>query len=253
MSRTSALPPAAADPYAEHRSSVLSLLAHRCRWLDPSDREAVMHDAYTLFLEKWRDGKLDVAAMRPDQVRAYLTRTALNKAMDEGKRASRRLLSLDDEDLRLDPPDSEQDIADVLASRFDDARVREIIAELPERQQTVIKLRFFFGRSPHEIQRYLGVTERVYRRQLERATRHIAEAFELVLEGRFCESRRSLILAYIAGIAGPRRAADARRHLQTCPACAHWAMQMRDTERADRGETDSIQIADEAGSTASPA
>lgn len=210
---------------------MLKVLANRCRWLDPSDREAIMHDAYAVFLEKQRDGKLDVEAMQPAQVRAYLTQTALNKAMDEGKRASRRSLSLDDERLGLEPPDPQRDLGEGLASRFDDARVREIVAELPERQQTVIKLRFFFGRSPQEIQRYLGVTERVYRRELERATRHIAERFELVRHGGFCESRRSLILAYVSGIAGPTRAAEARRHLDTCPACSHWALELRAASR----------------------
>ncbi len=231
MQRTIALLPRKPGPYEEHRDYVLKVLARRCGWLDPSDREAIMHDAYALFLEKQRDGKLDVEAMRPPQVRAYLTQTALNKAMDEGKRAGRRSLSLDDEQLGLDPPDAERDIGEGLASRFDDARVREIVAELPERQQTVIKLRFFFGRSPQEIQRYLGVTERVYRRDLERATRRIAERFELVRDGGFCESRRSLILAYVVGIAGPTRAAEARRHLDTCPACANLAVEMRAVAR----------------------
>jgi RNA polymerase sigma factor (sigma-70 family) len=224
-----ALLPRPPGPYEEHRDYVLRVLSRRCRWLDPADREAIMHEAYALFLEKQRDGKLDIGAMRPPQVRAYLTQTALNKAMDEGKRAGRRSLSLSDEQLGLDPPDPGRDLGEGLASRFDDARVREIVAELPERQQLVIKLRFFFGRSPQEIQRHLGVTERVYRRELERATRHIAERFELVRHGGFCESRRSLILAYVTGIAGPTRAAEARRHLDTCPACAYWAAELRAT------------------------
>src|SRR5262249_42428295 len=100
-----------------------------------------------------------------------------------------------------------------------------------ERQQVIVKLRFFFDRTPEEIQRYLGVTERVYRRELERAMRQVAERFELVRNGRFCESRRSLILAYVAGIAGPNRMVEARRHLADCPGCARWAMQMRERTR----------------------
>jgi RNA polymerase sigma factor (sigma-70 family) len=216
------------SPYEEHRGYVLRVLGRRCGWLDASDREALLHDAYAVFLEKQRDGHLDARDLSGPQIRAYLTQTALNKAMDEGKRASRRRsVSLDDEDLGIDPADPGRAPDDLLASGFDDARVREIVAELPQRQQLVIKLRFFFNRTPHEIQRYMGITERVYRRELERATRKMAERFELVRDGRFCDSRRSLILAYVTGVAGPNRMREARRHLDTCPACANWAAELR--------------------------
>ncbi len=217
-------------PYEQHRDYVLSVLARRCGWLDPSDREALLHDAYTVFLEKQRDGQLDTGSMRTPQVRAYLTQTALNKAMDEGKRAGRRRsVSLDNEELGIDPIDPGRELDDRLASSFDDARIREIVAELPERQQMIIKLRFFFDRTPEEVQRYLGVTERVYRRELERASRHIARRVELVRSGEFCESRRSLILAYVNGVAGPHRVVEARRHLATCPGCATLVRELRAT------------------------
>ncbi len=220
--------PTASTPYEEHRDYVLGVLARRCGWLDPSDREALFHDSYAVFLQKQRDRQLDVDAMRPPQVRAYLTQTALNKAMDEGKRAGRRRsVSLDDEVLGIEPLDPRRHLDEELAARFDDARVREIVAELPQRQQVVIKLRFLFGRSPEEIQRYLGVTERVYRRELERASRRIIERYQLVREGAYCESQRSLILAYVTGVAGPNRRAKAREHLNSCPACRCWAAEVR--------------------------
>jgi RNA polymerase sigma factor (sigma-70 family) len=219
-------------PYEQHRDYVLAVLARRCGWLDPSDREAIFHDAYAVFLEKTRDGYLDVSVMCAPQVRAYLTQTSLNKAMDESKRAARRrTVSLDDETLSLDPADPGRGLDERLGAGFDDARVREIVAELPERQQTIIKLRYFLDRTPGEVQRCLGISERVYRRELERATRHIARAVELVRHGTFCDSRRSLILAYVSGIAGPRRAADARRHVASCPACAGWVRAMRAPDR----------------------
>lgn len=75
--------------YAEHRQYVLAVLGRRCRWLQPDEREALLHDAYAVMLEKARDGALDLDAMHDLQVRAYLTQTALNKALDEGKRAER--------------------------------------------------------------------------------------------------------------------------------------------------------------------
>lgn len=218
-----------ATPYEQHRGYVLAVLGRRCGWLDASEREELLHDAYAVFLEKQRDGKLDRDAMRPQQVRAYLTQTALNKALDEGRRARRRT-SVELEE-GLDVAAGEPTAEDLLSEHWDGARLREIVAELPERQQAIVKLRFFFDRTPEEIQRYLGVTERVYRRELERAMRLVATRFELVREGTFCESRRSLILAFVAGIAGPNRVADARRHLASCPGCSRWAVELHASAR----------------------
>lgn len=216
------------SPYEEHRGYVLRVLARRCAWLDRSDHEALLHDAYAVFLEKQGDRTLDVISMHAPQVRAYLTQTALNKAMDEGKRAARhRSVPLDDERLGTEPSTWDVDVDERLVASADNARVGEIVAELPDRQRVVVKLRFFFDRTPHEIQRYLGITERVYRRELERAMRHISARYQLVLNGSFCESRRSLILAYATGVAGPSRRAQAQRHLRTCPGCARWAADLR--------------------------
>jgi hypothetical protein len=183
-----------------------------------------------VLLQKQRAGRLDVGAMRPAQIRAYLTQTALNKAMDEGKRAGRRRsVPLDGEGLDLDACGPARDLAEDVVSRLDDALIREIVAELPRRQQAVVSLRLFFDRTPSEIQRHLGLTERVYRRELERAMRHIGQRLELIRRGTYCERQRSLILAYVTGIAGPRRVADARRHVDTCPTCAGWARELRAT------------------------
>jgi Sigma-70, region 4/Putative zinc-finger len=153
-------------------------------------------------------------------------------ALDEGKRAGRkRSMPMTDEALAA--PDDGRAPDEVVGARFDDARIREILSELPKRRQMIVKLRFFFDRTPAEIQRYMGLTERAYRRELERAMRQLADGYELVRGDQFCDSRRSLILAYVAGIAGPNRAQQARAHLASCPGCNHWAAAMRDaTERA---------------------
>jgi RNA polymerase sigma factor (sigma-70 family) len=221
---------AAPSAYEQHRDYVLNVLGRRCGWLDAADREAILHDAFMVFLEKERDETLDPASMNEHQVRAYLTQTALNKALREGDKAHRKR-SVALEDGGLEVANSEPDADVLLAQDYDGARLREIVADLPERQQTVVKLRFFFDRTPTEIQSFLGVTERAYRRDLERAMRTITERFEQVRDGTFCESRRSLILAYVTGIAGPNRARTAREHLASCTACAHWAVQLRETAR----------------------
>jgi RNA polymerase sigma factor (sigma-70 family) len=215
-----------ARAYGEHRDYVLRVLRRRCGWLDDADREGMFHDAFLVLLDKEDRGVLDVSGMAPHQVRAYLAQVALNKALDEGKRAGRqRSVPLADQDIYTDERSAvAEELVDGDADR---ARVREIIGELPERQQTIVKLRFFFERTPTEIQDFLGISERAYRRDFERAMRTVADGFELLRNGEFCDSRRSLILAYVAGIAGPNRAADARQHLATCRGCAVWAAELR--------------------------
>lgn len=214
----------AAAAYQDHRGYVLGVLARRCGWLATDEREALLHDAWTVLLEKERDGSLDVGAMRPPQVRAYLTQTAINKALDEGRRARARDEPLGDRDDFEAAGEAPDEAAD---ARMEGARVREIVGELSPRQQTIVKLRFFFDRSPGEIQELLGLTDRAYRRDLERAMALVSERYELVREGRFCDSRMSLIRAYVAGIAGPNREREAREHLATCPACRRFALDLR--------------------------
>jgi RNA polymerase sigma factor (sigma-70 family) len=217
-------------PYEQHRDYVLSVLDRRCRWLDRADREGLFHDAYALLLEKERSGELRLDEMHPHQVRAYLVQTSLYKALDEGKRAERKRTAPMGDDA-LTTPDERTPLEEALATNLDGARVREIVDELPERSRAIIKLRYFLDCAPNEVQALLGIGERIYRRDLERAMRHIAERYELVRDGSFCDSRRSLLMAYVMGVAGPNRARQAQAHLDTCPGCRLWAVQLRDAAR----------------------
>jgi RNA polymerase sigma factor (sigma-70 family) len=222
----------APTPYEQHRDYVLAVLSRRCAWLTREEREETFHEAYAVVLEKQRDGALDLAAMAPEQIRAFLTQTAINKGLDEGKRVGRKR-SVELDETAFAEPDTGRAPDELAAADMDSARVREIIGELPARQQAIVKLRFFFDRTPGEIQRSLAITERAYRRELERAMRHISERYELVREGSFCESRKSVILAFVMGIAGPGRAQAAHEHLASCPSCAHWAAEVREAARRD--------------------
>ncbi len=205
---------------------MLAVLARRCGWLDPSDREALFHDAYALVLEKEQQGQLDLEQMHERQVRAYLIQTSLNKALDEGKRAERRLTTALDDDA-AGQPDVAERLEERVVSAMEGAPVREIVAELPARQQAIVKLRFYFERSPQEVQKLLGMTERTYRRQLERAMKKMAARYELVLSGEWCEDHRSLIIAYVGGLADAEELRLARAHLKGCPGCARMAAELR--------------------------
>jgi RNA polymerase sigma factor (sigma-70 family) len=161
--------------YREDRRYVIGVLARRCRWLDRSGLEDVFHDAYLVLLEKTEAGTLD-AEMELPQVRAYLTQTAINKALDQGRRAwRRRSLSLDRDDcaeLRSPEPEIEERVI----VREDARRLGDAMTTLPERRQKVLGLRYWLGLDPDQIQRQLGVSRDVYRHELERGTRAVAAA-----------------------------------------------------------------------------
>jgi hypothetical protein len=134
-------------------------------------------------------------------------------------------------DEALTADDGGRPLDDLLADGFDAARVQEIVDELPERRRAIVKLRYFLDCAPREIQSLLGIRERVYRRELERAMRQIAEGYQLVRDGSFCESRRSMVMAYVAGLSGPERARKAQAHIDSCPGCRAFAAQLRDAAR----------------------
>lgn len=162
--------------YQENRRYVLGVLSRRCRWLEPSQREDVFHDAYLVLLEKLKSGALDADEMPAGQVRAYLTQTAIHKALDQGKRAARRQsVSLDRDDFaELRSP--EPAIEDRVIVREDARRLQDAVMLLPERRQQVLKLRYYLGCDPGQIMQRLGVSRDVYRHELERGTRAVVEA-----------------------------------------------------------------------------
>lgn len=212
--------------YRAHGDYVLGVLARRSPFIRPVDRQGVYHDAFTLVLEKAGSGRLDVDGMNARQLRAYLAKTAVLIALDQvrwGERAHTRPLT----DVDIERANGEQPPEERVAAGSELAVLREIVAELPERRRAVVKLRYFFDREPKEVQLMLGISARTYRLEIERALRHIAQRYQVAREGRWCDDRRSLILAYVAGIAGPRKAVEARLHLQACRACAQMAAELR--------------------------
>jgi len=220
----------ARTPYEQHHGYVLGVLAGRCPWVPRSDREALYHEAYAAMLELERAGRLDPNEMHPRQLRAYLAKAAVRKALDERKRAETRLT------VPLGPAaenraDPARPVDERVAGALDAQAITELLAELAPRQRAVLQLRFALELEPVEIQRVLGISARAYRKDLERGVRQLSGRYELVREGRWCESRRSLVLAYVAGVAGPRKAVAARSHLAACPGCARMAGELRHATR----------------------
>ncbi len=213
-------------PYERNKAIALVVLRKRCPWLAADEREGVYHDAYATLLQKHRDGALDLEEMHEAQVRSYLLTASIHRALNQSARSESRLVT-PTEAPGVDLPDPMIGTADRLADESELAPVRELVEELPERRRAVIKLRFWLGLSVPEIKAVLGISERAYRKEIERAFKQLADRYEVVREGRWCEERRSLIVAYMAGVAGPARALEARMHLDSCPGCAHMAAELR--------------------------
>jgi DNA-directed RNA polymerase specialized sigma24 family protein len=128
------------DPaaYEHHRGYVLAVLARRCGWLADDEREAIFHDAYLVLLQKEACGDLETIEMHPHQLRAYIVQTAINKALDEGKRVERRRSEPIDEQV-LAAPDAGPAPEELASASLDNARLREVVAGLAERQQTIVR------------------------------------------------------------------------------------------------------------------
>jgi RNA polymerase sigma factor (sigma-70 family) len=191
-----------------------------------SERESLYHDAYAVLLEKHRSGALDMEAMHPTQVRSYLITAAVHVALHEHRRAeNRRTTPL--EELGSDLVDQEVPPEERAASEAEAADIRGLVKELPERRRLVVQLRFLFDRTPAEIQNLLRISQRTYRKELERGLRQIGRSYGLFRQGRWCEERRGALLAYAAGTAGERTAKEAALHIGACPGCARLVAELR--------------------------
>jgi DNA-directed RNA polymerase specialized sigma24 family protein len=123
--------------YERHKVPVLRLLATRCPWLAPDEREVAYHEAYAILLVKHREGALDMEGMHERQVRSYLMTTAVGVGLNAGRRGGRYSTVLMDDPgpELLDPGLPTEERA---ATHSETAPIRELVEELPERRRAVI-------------------------------------------------------------------------------------------------------------------
>lgn len=106
-----------------------------------------------------------------------------------------------------------------IESREEAWLLSELLDELTPLQRRIIKLRWGCGVPRRDAAALVGISERSLRREVEKAEPVIAKNVELVRAGRWCEPKKSLVVAYCLGLLGPGRAAKARKHLEHCAAC----------------------------------
>ena len=112
-------------------------------------------------------------------------------------------------------------------SREDARLVTELLEDLTPLQRRIIKLRWGCGLRRRETAELLGISQRSLKREMEKAEPVIARSVELARAGRWCEPKKSLVLAYSLGLLSATRATKARMHLERCGACRAVANSVR--------------------------
>lgn len=108
--------------------------------------------------------------------RAYFFQTARNVVLDRMRRNRivfiDTVLEIESLEIAVDDPSPER----VVAGRRELARVRRLIAALPDRCRRIIEMRKIEGLSQKEIARALGVTETIVENDVVRGQRRILKA-----------------------------------------------------------------------------
>jgi RNA polymerase sigma factor (sigma-70 family) len=103
----------------------------------------------------------------------------------------------------------------------------ELLDELTPLQQRIVKLRWGFGVERSEVGSLLGISERMVKRELEEVTPVVTRDLEFVRSGRWCERKRSMVVAYSLELLSAGRARRAERHIAECRGCQGVVLSLR--------------------------
>lgn len=106
---------------------------------------------------------------------------------------------------------------------------REALLALSEQDRIVFLQRYQMNLSPEEILENIpGLTQRAYRRAIQRANRRVLAAFEQIHSGERCEEMgREMLVRFLAGEGGEKESEVVVAHLDHCRACQLTQAQMR--------------------------
>ena len=210
--------------YRVHEPAVMGMLCSRYRGLDPDSRYELYHEAWASVLRR------RAAGVEIENLEGYLV-CATDKLASKrtyGADARRRVT--------FDPTDSAfAEVADVAetpeeaALSSDEARrVRLLIDELGEAERAVLKLRLDLDLEPAAIRARLRLTERGYRRIVERAGKALLAQFAAFDSGDWASRKRSLLCACLLGVASERQRERARRLVDEDPCCRAMMAELRE-------------------------
>lgn len=159
-----------AELYQRHAHTLLRLI-----WSHVHTREDAEDILLEVFLAAMERGTL--LHLNEDEQLAWLRRVAYNKCIDVYRRAQRRPVVPLDSALDLLYEDEEQ-APEQLALRMEEhALLRTLLAQLPEQQQTVLRLHFAYNLRGPEIAMKLNKSEGSVRKLLSRALNHLREMY----------------------------------------------------------------------------
>jgi RNA polymerase sigma factor (sigma-70 family) len=159
-----------AELYQRHAHALLRFIWSHVRTRE--DAEDVLLEVFLAAME--RDS---LAHLNEGEQLAWLRRVAHNKCIDAYRRTQRRPAVPLDSALELLYADEEQ-APEQLALRMEEhAHLRALLAQLPEQQQTVLRLHFADNLRGPEIARRLNKSEGSVRKLLSRALNHLREMY----------------------------------------------------------------------------
>jgi len=167
-----------AQLFKEHNAALVRFLAARLH--SEQDAREIAQEAYVKLLSLDKPGAISF-------LRAFLFKIAANLAVDRQRSRGRfeRLVAAGflDELREVPTPDRE------LASAQQLAIVHRLVSELPARCRRAFLLHRIYGQDITSISRQIGVTERMVRNYIVRASLHCVEGLRGVdeMRGRSCE------------------------------------------------------------------
>jgi len=154
-------------PTQEHFVAYFSRLIHlklRSRLRSPQDIEDVRQETFVRVFAALRK---DQGIREPERIGAFVNAVCANVLRERYRLPSGEPL----EDGHTEIPDKGVDMIDIIAFKQTQERVREILAELPERDRRIIKEIFIEERDKDDVCRDYGVNRDYLRVLLHRAKR----------------------------------------------------------------------------------
>lgn len=210
--------------YRAHKHAVTGMLAARYRDLDPDSRYELYHEAWASVLKRRGDG------VEIENLEGYLIGAADKLASKRVYGAdSRRRVTFDPVDGPYSAvPDTGASPEEAVLAADEARRVRMLIDELDGAERALLKLRLDLGLEPSEIRERLGLTDRQYRRVVERAGKALLDQFRAFDSGAWAKSKRSLLCACVFGVASERQRAKAQELLEHDPCCRAMMSELRE-------------------------
>jgi len=150
---------------------------------------------------------------------SYLVTTGVRDfLMDRRKHGVR---AFDDGESALQSVDDLSDLVEDADMRRQIGLFAEAVQTLNPRYHEAVWLKYVHDYKPAEIVERTDLSERQVKRYIEAASKAMGPALRAIANGRWCEEQEVALLAYIRGETEPGDLlhAQAKRHLDNCPAC----------------------------------